>query len=145
MAVLLVALFTQTFGAQPGRAARTGFITAVTLIFALFLALAAGAVFAPQQVQLKSDKSLVAAASAAIPDAQLYSVGDRSFSAEFYSGGRVQTIGRGDFLPLAQGDAPAAFSVPTDMATQAQALGLENLGEYGRHILFVTPRADEVK
>ncbi|WP_246020854.1 ArnT family glycosyltransferase [Paracoccus subflavus] len=144
-AVLLVILFAQVFGAKPSRAARTAFAVATSVIFALFLALTSGAIFAPQQIRLKSDKSLVAAAHAALPDAQLYTLGGRSYSAEFYSRGKSRAIEVEDFESLAVDGAPAAFSVSPDKAAEAAAFGLENLGEYGRHVLFVTPTAGEVK
>ncbi|MBU3031857.1 glycosyltransferase family 39 protein [Paracoccus sp. XHP0099] len=144
-AVLLVVLFAEVFETQPGRATRVGFAIATSAIFALFLSLTSGAIFAPQQIRLKSDKALVAAASAALPDAQLYTLGGRSYSAEFYSGGKARAIENEDFARLAIDGAPAAFSVPPDQATAAAAFGLESLGEYGRHVLFVTPAAGEVK
>ncbi|MCV2449059.1 MULTISPECIES: ArnT family glycosyltransferase [unclassified Paracoccus (in: a-proteobacteria)] len=144
-AVLLVVLFTQVFEAQPSRATRTGFAIATSVIFAFFLALISGAVFAPQKIRLKSDKRLVAAASTAMPDAPLYTLGGRSYSAEFYSRGKARAIDPADFARLAGSGASAAFSVPPTMALEAATLGLENLGEYGRHVLFVTRPTNEVK
>lgn len=144
-AILLVVLFSDVFGTRLNRAARIGFVAAGSAMFALFLALSVGLVFAPQQVRLKSDKGLVAAAMTARPDAPVYTVGGRSFSAEFYSRGRAQAIPEADFARLAGDGAPAAFSVPPSMTARAEALGLENMGEYGRHVLFVTQPVKEVK
>lgn len=144
-AVLLVVLAAQTCGFLPGRAARTGFALAVSASFVMFLALTSAAVFAPQQVRLKSDKGLVAAARVAMPDAPLYTVGGRSFSAEFYSRGNARAIDAGDFRRLAGNGTLAAFSVSPDMAAEAEKLGLINLGEYGRHILFASKPASEMK
>lgn len=144
-AVLLVMIYADVFGPQLSRRTRAGFAIATSAIFALFLALTAGIILAPQQVRLKSDKMLVAAAGAALPDAPLYTVGGRSYSAEFYSGGKAQAIERKDFATLVADGAPTAFSVPPGIAPQATALGLENLGEYGRHVLFVNPTSSEVE
>ncbi|TRW95375.1 glycosyltransferase family 39 protein [Paracoccus sp. M683] len=144
-AVLLVVLFAQVFGPRPGRAARIGFATASVATLALFTALTVAAAFAPGQIRLKSDKGLVAAASAALPHAPLYTVGGRSYSAEFYSQGQARAVDTARFVRLAQGGAPAAFSVTPDMVTQAAGLGLRNIGAYGRHVLFVTQGEGKVK
>lgn len=144
-AILMVVLFARTFTDDPGRAARSAFVIATSVIFALFLLLTAGLSFAPNQFRLKSDKGLVAAAHSAAPDAPLYTVGGRSYSAEFYSQGQACASDADDMVRLAGYGDMAAFSVPPDMASQAAALGLENRGEYGRHVLFVTPNANEVK
>ena len=109
----------------------------------LFTALAGMAVFAPAQIHLKSDKGLVAAAETALPGAPLYTVGKRSFSAEFYARGQAKTIDANAFPQIAAG-APAAFSVPPDMAPLAEKLGLQNLGAYGRHVLFLGPSKSEM-
>lgn len=144
-AVLLVVLAKARFGARPRRAVRAGFVAATSLSFVLFCAMTAGMAYAPQLFRLKSDRSLVAAGGAARPDAPLYTVGGRSYSAEFYSHGRARAITPEALSGLAGGGARAAFSLPPGMAAKAQELGLENLGEYGRHILFVTPAAKEVQ
>lgn len=144
-AILLVVLSSQVLGLRPNRASRIGFAVAGLAMLSLFLALTIGLVFAPQQMRLKSDKGLVAAAMTAHPDAPLYTVGGRSFSAEFYSHGRARAIDEADFARLAGNGAPTAFSVSPSMTTAAEALGLENMGEYGRHVLFVTQPVKEVK
>lgn len=143
-AVLLVVLFTQVFGTHLGRTARTGFVVALSAIFVLFLAFTAGAVFSPSQLQLKSDKRLVEAAYAAVPGGPLYAVGGRSYSAEFYSQGQVSTVNADDFARLVDNGSSAAFLVPPEMVNKAEALGLANMGSYGRHVLFVTQVTDEV-
>lgn len=124
---------------------KAGFAVATTAIFALFLLLTAGVVLAPQQLRLKTDKALVAAARTALPNAPLYAVGRRSYSAEFYSNGRVRAVDADSLAQLAGRAEAAAFSLPPAMAADAEGLGLENMGEYGRHVLFITPRGDEVK
>ncbi|MBU2959185.1 glycosyltransferase family 39 protein [Paracoccus sp. C2R09] len=141
-AVLLVVLVGQV--SSGGGAARRGFAVASLATFAFFLAVTSGAVFAPRQIRLKTDRDLVAAADAALPDAPLHTVGGRSYSAEFYSRGRARAALADDLTALAKGAVPSAFSVPPDLAPEARALGLEDLGEYGRHVLFVTPTADKV-
>ena len=141
--ILMVVLVAQVFGAEPGRGLRTGFVTASLVMLVLFTALAGMAVFAPAQIHLKSDKGLVAAAETALPGAPLYTVGKRSFSAEFYARGQAKTIDANAFPQIAAG-APAAFSVPPDMAPLAEKLGLQNLGAYGRHVLFLGPSKSEM-
>lgn len=142
-AVLLVVLYGQVLGTQPGKPARIGFVAAGAVMFGLFFMLVAGAVVAPGQMRLKTDKGLVAAASAALPGAPLYTVGGRSFSAEFYSRGKARPIPAEDLPRLAAANTPAAFSVPPDMAEEAAGLGLERIDTYGRHALFVTAAAAE--
>lgn len=144
-AVLLVTLFAKVIGPQPSRVARAVFAIATSAIFAVFLLLTSAAIFAPQQIRLKTDRGLVAAANTALSGAPLYTVGGRSYSAEFYSEGKAQAIEIDDLARLSADSTPAAFSVPPGLAPEATALGLENLGEYGRHVLFVTPAAGEVK
>ena len=140
--ILMVVLVTQVFGAEPARWLRTGFVSAALVMLVLFTALAGLAVFAPAQVHLKSDKGLVAAAETALQGAPLYTVGKRSFSAEFYSRGQAKTIDEGALAQIAA-SAPAAFSVAPDMAPQAESMGLQNLGAYGRHVLFLGPSKSE--
>lgn len=144
-AILLVALFATAFGPQPGRPARLGFATALLAVFALFLALVLAVAIAPGQMRLKSDKGLVAAASAALPGAPLYTVGGRSFSAEFYSRGKARAIDQTRLAELAASGTPAAFSLPPDKADVALGLGLHDLGVFGRHVLFVTGDESKVK
>ncbi|WP_313352231.1 glycosyltransferase family 39 protein [Paracoccus sp. (in: a-proteobacteria)] len=144
-AILLVVLTAGVFGMPPGRFMRTWFVVAISVIFALFLGLTAGAVFAPQQLRLKSDKALVTAARRAVPDAPLYTVGGRSYSAEFYSRGLARAVDTDDFARLAGDGAPAAFSLPPNLVAEAEGMGLKNMGEYGRHILFITQPAAGVK
>ena len=88
-------------------------------------------------------EGLVAAAETALPGAPLYTVGKRSFSAEFYARGQAKTIDANAFPQIAAG-AAAAFSVPPDMAPLAEKLGLQNLGAYGRHVLFLGPSKSEM-
>lgn len=144
-AILLVMLFAGAFGPQPGRTARLGFATAALAGFALFLALVLAVAVAPGQMRLKSDKGLVAAASAALPGAPLYTLGGRSFSAEFYSRGKARAIDQARLAELAASGTPAAFSLPPDKAGLAAGLGLHDLGVFGRHVLFVTPDESKVK
>jgi 4-amino-4-deoxy-L-arabinose transferase-like glycosyltransferase len=144
-AILLVALFAAAFGPQPGRKTRLGFATASLTVFALFLALVVAVAVAPGQMRLKSDKGLVAAASAALPGAPLYTVGGRSFSAEFYSQGKARPIDPDRLAGLAASGAPAAFSLSPDKAGMAAGLGLHELGVFGRHVLFVTDDESKVK
>ncbi|MBA4491729.1 glycosyltransferase family 39 protein [Paracoccus sp. S1E-3] len=141
--ILMVVLATDVFGTAPGRLLGVGFVAASLVVLTLFTALAGMAVFAPAQIRLKSDKGLVAAAETALPGAPLYTVGRRSFSAEFYSRGRAKTISAENFAQMAAG-APAAFSVSPDMAPRAEGLGLQNLGAYGRHVLFLGPGKSEM-
>ena len=144
-AVLLVLLATDLSGVQPGRAVRTGFVVATSVIFVAFLALIAGVTFAPQQLRVKSDKALVAAAQAALPDAPLYTLGGRSYSAEFYTRGKARPLAAEDLARLGADGGAAAVAVAPDMADEAEAAGLKNLGEYGRHVLFVTPTTGKVQ
>lgn len=144
-AVLLVVMCAHVFGSAPRRPAKAGFATAAILMFVVFGGLAAGAVFAPQTLRLKTDKALVATARSARPDAPLYTIGARSYSAEFYSNGKARALPASDLARQVQATAPAAYSVPPDMVAQAEGAGLENLGAYGRHFLFVSPETAEVE
>lgn len=144
-AILLSALAIHGFGTQPPRALRLGFASAVLIIFALSLALTGLARFAPQVLALKTDGDLVSVAAKARPGGALYTLGRRSYSAEFYSQGKARPIKPGDFAARAAQDPGAAFLLPHAMANEARHLGLSQAGANRRHMLFITPPANEAE
>lgn len=140
-AILMVVLYTRLWPAPPGKWRKALFVGSAGVSLAFFAGVAVLAGTAPDMLRLKSHKALVAKAAELLPGAPLYRVGLRSFSSEFYTGGKVGLIGLSDLDSL-DGQGPVALSVPDGYAGQVEALDYRRIGAFGRgNVLFVSDPA----
>jgi len=107
----------------------------------LVLGLTALAYIAPNTLNLRTARELVAAARHEDPDLQVTYWGHRSYSAEFYTQGKVRFTDRtATFEALADNGARDAVAIrATDAEALAPLLGqrFDRIGQFGRHVLFV--------
>lgn len=145
-AILLTSIWAGVFGA-PGRWVRMTVAAAVGVMAVLYLTIVSLAYWAPATVSLKTARELVARANAADPDTRISYWSGRSYSAEFYTRGKVRFLAEpGDLTALRSNGVPDAVGVPPQMAPQAAQLlgpGFEDLGPYGRYHLFIENTAPE--
>jgi len=146
-AVLLVSLWAQVSG-QPGWWTRSATVVAIGLVGVAFLTLTILVRYQPGTVTHRSERALVAAAQSFDPDVQLTYWGGRSFSAEFYTRGRVQFTDRiATFDSFADNGQRDAVAIPRSVASElAPFLGPQfgSIGHYGHRILFVEDLDQEV-
>ncbi|HRO00110.1 MAG TPA: glycosyltransferase family 39 protein [Nitrobacter sp.] len=146
-AILLVSLWAAAWGG-PGRWARAAGALAIGSVAALFLAVSLLSIVAPQTLRLKTERELVAAARAADPQVRFTYWGSRSYSAEFYTGGKVAfTTSASAIEALARNGVRDAVAVrEADTATLAPRLAGEftRVGPFGRRVLFIEKPAVEV-
>ena len=146
-AILLVSLWTSAWG-RPGRWARAAGAAAIGGVAALLLAVSLLSVTAPQVLRLKTERELVAAARAADPQVRFTYWGPRSYSAEFYTGGKVAFATNADAIDaLARNGARDAVAVKAhDAETLAPRLaaGFTRVGPFGRRVLYIENPAAEV-
>ncbi len=142
-AILIVELFGRVRGRVPGAWTIRGFAGVALGWLAIFAVLAVMAGWAPGVLNLKSQKRLIAAAHEFAPDGDIYMVGGRSFSGDFYTNGKARVIALSDLATLKEKPQALALSVPNQLAAAVAALDFERIGRYGRRELFVKPAATE--
>ncbi|TBN43665.1 glycosyltransferase family 39 protein [Paracoccus subflavus] len=145
-AVLLVSLWAGARGA-PGRWERRAAVAAMTAAAGLLLAVSILSGVMPQTLRLKTERELVAAAQGVDPAIHLTYWGSRSYSAEFYTAGKVDFIADAAQISLlAANQRRDGVAIPqADAQTLAAALapGFTRVGSFGRRILFVeTPNTE---
>ncbi|WP_139792883.1 hypothetical protein [Pseudophaeobacter leonis] len=126
-------------GQKPGFSQKMGFFTAISAIFVLFAAFVAGLVFVPDRMPLKTHKALIEAAWEIDPDAAIYTVSGRSYSAEFYSLGAAEPVEVTALPSLLSKPQAAALAVPNRLVPQLNSPQLQNLGQFGRNTLLFKP------
>lgn len=140
-AILMVVLYTRLWPEAPGRWRRYLFALGAAISLAFFGTVAVLAQAAPDVLRLKSHDRLVAKVHEILPDAPIYRVGIRSFSSEFYTGGKVRLITL-DALKALEPQARGALSVPTAYVPEVAALeGYRQVGEFGRGNILFLPEA----
>lgn len=139
-AVLLVSLWATVWGA-PGKKTRVAVTAAVGGLASLFLVLTMLAYFAPNTLNLKTERELIAAAQNADPNIQFTYWGNRSYSAEFYTQGKVrftnQTLTFDDFADNGVRDAVAIGTSDAVALTPFLGSQFDRIGQFGRRILFI--------
>jgi len=139
-ALLLVTLWGAVFG-SPGARVRGLFSAVLVAMMAIYLTLSVLAFWAPETLNLRSDKRLVEAARHAADDAQLTVWAERSYSAEFYTQGRAQNIaGDAALGALGVNGVRDAVAVPNALADRAAAIlgpGFDRIGKFGHNTLFI--------
>ena len=139
-AVLLVSLWAQVRG-QPGWRARRATAVAIGLVGTAFLTVTILARYQPESVTNRSERALVVAAQSYDLDVQITYWGGRSFSAEFYTRGRVKFTERtATFDIFADNGLRDAVAIPRAVASEiAPYLGprFGPAGRFGHRILFV--------
>ena len=148
-AVLMVVLYTHLWPDAPGKWRRALFVGSAGVSLAFFAAVAILASAAPDMLGLKTHKALVAEAEVQVPGAPLYRIGQRSFSSEYYTGGKVRLVPLDALADLNAGAEagpgmgnPVALSVPDRYVDDVEALGYRRIGVFGRgNTLFVSGAA----
>lgn len=140
-AILMVVVYTRLWPDAPGKWPRYIFVVGAAISLAFFGAVAVLAKTAPDILALKSHERLVEKAHNLLPGAPIYRVEWRSFSAEYYTGGKVRFIKLEELKTLDPG-AEIALSVPFVYDAEVSALGYRRVGELGRgNVLFVPETA----
>ena len=138
--VLLASLWATAWGA-PGIKTRVAVLAAVGAVASVFAIVTTLAYYAPNTLNLKSERELVAAAQSADPDVHFTYWGGRSYSAEFYTQGKVRfTDQTAVFEALAgngQRDAVAIRVADAAALTPLLATRFERIGQFGRRVLFL--------
>lgn len=143
-AVLLVSLLAGVWGALGQRlrgwVRRLG-AGAVGLMMVLMSAIAVLSVATPQVLRLKTERELVAAARARVPDVAFSYWGERSYSAEFYTQGQVKFLTTPEqIMALRDTAVPDAVAVhESDLSALEAQLSpdFERIGLFGRRYLFI--------
>lgn len=139
-AVLLVSFWATAWG-TPGRWTRMAAAVAIGGLASLFLILTTLAYFAPNTLNLKTERELVAAAQAFDPTVQFTYWGKRSYSAEFYTQGKVQFTSRTATFDAFAGNGvrDVVAIVTSDAAALTPFLGprFDRVGQFGRRVLFI--------
>ena len=145
-AVLLVSLWAQVRG-QPGWWARSAIVTAIVFVGLAFLSMTILARYQPGSITYRSERALVTAARSYDPNVQITYWGGRSFSAEFYTQGRVQFTERtATFDSLADNGLRDAVAIPESIASELAPLPgprFDPAGRFGHRILFVEDLGQE--
>lgn len=119
---------------------RMAVIPAVTIVPALFAAVAMLSLIAPQVLNLNTQRELVAAARSINPDIRFTFSGRRSFSADFYTQGQARFVTDPAALgSLAADNIPDAVAIPTGRETDLVPLlgpDFHRIGQFGRRVLF---------
>jgi len=146
--LLLVSLWASVQG-SPSGGVKELFGLSVGIVTALFLAITILAHVAPDTLNLKSQQALVQQAAQIDPEMHLTYWGGRSYSAEFYTGGRAQAItDRDELKALDSNDVRDAVAVQPDALDEVVAfLGerFTNLGQFGRDFLLIEAAASGAK
>lgn len=139
-AALLVSLWAGSWGA-PGRWARLAGATAIGGVVTFFLVAGLLAFALPQTLHLKTERELVAAARQTDPKIRFIYWGPRSFSAEFYTGGKVNfTISPAAITALngnGMRDALAIRDADIKRLAPSLASDFTRVGPFGRRVLFI--------
>ena len=139
-AILLVSLWASVEG-PPGKGIRSLFALSLGGVTALFAAITLSVHLAPDMLNLKSQRALVAEATRIDPNMPLTYWGGRSYSAEFYTSGKA----RGTADPEALGalrdngirDAVAVGPSALEDVEQILGDGFSNLGKFDRNFLLI--------
>lgn len=138
-AILMTVLAANQGGQRPGLGQKMGFSITIATVFVLFAAFVAGLVFVPERMPLKTHKALIEAASEIVPDAAIYTVSGRSYSAEFYTLGAAEPVEVTALPSLLSNPQAAALAVPNSLVPQLNSPQLQNLGQFGRNTLLLKP------
>jgi 4-amino-4-deoxy-L-arabinose transferase-like glycosyltransferase len=138
--ILLATAWAQGRG-NPGRAARVATAAGLAFVAGIFLLGASFAYFSPDTLRLRSMKVLVAEAGRTDPEMVLTNWGSRSYSAEFYTSGKVERR-EGDaalaaLLRNSRRDAVAVRDGGEERAAEILGDQFTRVGRFGRHTLFV--------
>ncbi|WP_281969047.1 ArnT family glycosyltransferase [Roseovarius nanhaiticus] len=137
-AILMVVLYICLWGNAPGRWRRALFVGSASVSIAFFAGAAILAEAAPDMLRLKTHKALVAEAETLLPGAPLYRIGRRSFSSEYYTGGKVRLITMAQLAALDK-KRPVALSVPDQYVSEINTLDYRRVGPFGRgNMLYVS-------
>lgn len=141
-AILLVSVWSTVF-AQPGRMTRFWVSLSMIGVAVVVLCLTTVAFFFPNTLNVRSERELVLKALETSPDITITYWGDRSYSAEFYSRGRVRyekdTAGLEALNANDVRDAVAVYSHDIPRLKDQLEAGFVDLGRFNRRHLFVEP------
>ncbi|WP_340161791.1 glycosyltransferase family 39 protein [uncultured Hoeflea sp.] len=141
-AILLVSVWTTVFG-QPGRMTRLWVPLSMITVAVIVLGLTTVAFFFPNTLNVRSERELVLKALETSPDIAINYWGDRSYSAEFYTRGRVRYVTDAAALEALNTndvrDALAVYSHDIPLLKDQLEAGFVDLGRFNRRHLFVEP------
>lgn len=141
-AILIILLSHSIHGNYAGMIKKSGFALCAGISFAFFSGLAVIAGLAPDQINLRSQKYIVAAAVGTDPDRDLFFASGRNYSGEFYTQGKAKTVGFGrDLRELIASDLDFYIIVPQEAVAKLgneQFSALTDIGTFGRYLLFTS-------
>jgi 4-amino-4-deoxy-L-arabinose transferase-like glycosyltransferase len=141
-AILWVSVWSQVFG-QPGWITRLSFQLSMFSVAVAFLALITVAFFFPNTLNVRSERELVLKAHETSSDIAITFWGGRSYSAEFYTRGRLSYLtdpaGLHALNTNKVRDAVAVYSHDIPHLKEHLGAGFVDLGRFGRRHLFVEP------
>lgn len=144
-AIFWVSVWTKVFG-QPGRITRLSVQLSMIGVALAVLALTTLAHFLPNTLNVRSERELVLKALETSPDIAITYWGDRSYSAEFYTRGRLRyTTDTADLEALKTNgvrDALAVSSHDIPLLKDHLEAGFVDLGRFNRRHLFIEPMPD---
>ena len=139
-AMLLVVFWSDAWGA-PSIRVKTWFAASVTAVMLLFAAISAVALISPVTVNIPSQQALIAQLNKMSPGTTLTLWKDRSYSAEFYSGGNTRVTTDPELSVLNANNIRDAVAVQPRYLPQVTEITesgrFENLGRFGRYDLFI--------
>jgi len=141
-AILWVSVWSKVFG-QPGWITRLSFQLSMIGVAVTVLALTTVAFFFPNTLNVRSERELVLKALETSPDIAITYWGDRSYSAEFYTQGRVRYVTDAAGLQALKTnnvrDALAVNSQDIPHLKDQLEAGFVDLGRFNRRHLFIEP------
>lgn len=141
-AILLVSIWSKVFG-QPGWITRLSFPLSMISVAVAVLALTTVAYFLPNTLNVRSERELVLKALEKSPEIAITYWGNRSYSAEFYTQGRLRyTTDIADLQALNTNnvrDAVAVDSHAIPLLKDKLEAGFVDLGRFNRRHLFIEP------
>jgi 4-amino-4-deoxy-L-arabinose transferase-like glycosyltransferase len=139
-AILLVSVWCKLFD-QPSWITRLSIQISMFCVPLIVLALTILAFFFPNTLNVRSERDLVLKAFEASPDIQITYWGDRSYSAEFYTQGRVHYVTDiADLKALNTNnvrDAVAVYNHDIPLIKDQLEAGFVDLGRFNRRHLFI--------
>lgn len=138
-AILLVVIATDIYGARMPHSVRTVFSVFSSFILIVGVLYAILALFAPHEINLRSERELVRELTRIDPTAQLYYFNYRSYSGEFYTAGRAKSVsGRENLKDLPRRPHALAINAGHEIAHLDQLEeAYDRVGKFGRHVLYV--------
>ncbi len=139
--LLLVVLWADLRSEQPSKKIKAAFLAGLATTTILLFGVSMIAALAPDRINLKSQKVLVAKAAELAPGSKVYYWGKRNYSGEFYTSGTAHLMTDINSVKALLGnDARDVLAVWHNSGDQLAAVidrRFDRIGEFGRYLLFV--------